>query len=68
MRLDLPDPGAGPHAGALRQAFEALRRSFLPLLSTQEAAPFLLLRSPDGGIWRVAVGDDGGLSAEKVQG
>lgn len=68
MRLDLPDPGAGPHALALRQAFDALRRGFLALVSTQEAAPAILLQAPDRSVWRVTVSNAGALSAEKIQG
>lgn len=68
MRLDLPDPGAGPHAVPLRQAFDALRRSFLALVSTQEASPAILLQAPDRSVWRVTVSNAGALSAEKIQG
>lgn len=68
MRLTLPDPGAGPHAPALRQAFDALRRGFLALLSTEEASPFVLLQAPDKSVWRVTVTNAGALQTEKIQG
>lgn len=68
MRLDLPDPGAGPHAVALRQAFDALRRGFLALVSTQEASPAILLQAPDRSVWRVSVSNAGAVTAEKIQG
>ncbi|HEY4252591.1 MAG TPA: hypothetical protein VGM87_15365 [Roseomonas sp.] len=68
MRIDLPDPGPGPHAVPLRQAFDALRRGFLAALSAREAAPAILLQAPDRSVWRVTVDSTGMLGTEKIQG
>lgn len=66
MRLQLPDPGNGPHAAPLRTAFEALRRAFMGTVTTGEAVPLVLLQAPDGGTWRVTVSNAGALQVVRV--
>lgn len=63
MRITLPDV-----PGPARQAFDAVRRAFASVVSTQEAVPALLLQAPDRSVWRVTVDDDGALTTEKIQG
>jgi hypothetical protein len=47
---------------------EALTRAMVPVVTTDEAVPFVHLRAPDGGVWRIEVNDAGALVATKVQG
>ncbi|HEY4250649.1 MAG TPA: hypothetical protein VGM87_05600 [Roseomonas sp.] len=63
MRITLP---AVP--GPASAAFDAIRRAFAAVVSTQEAVPFVLLQAPDRSVWRVTVDDAGALQAEKIQG
>ena len=68
MRINLPPviPRYDPHAENARQ--EALVRALVPVVTTDEAVPYVHLQAPDGGVWQVTVTDAGVLTAVKVQG
>lgn len=63
MRAVLPPPNAG--MGAI---LDALRRALIPVISQDQAAPRLLLSSPDGKTWEVTVDNSGVLSATAFTG
>lgn len=68
MRLFLP-PAAMPYSSHAEQAMrETLARAMVPVVSQEEAAPYLHLLAPDGGVWRVSVDNAGTLVTTKVQG
>jgi hypothetical protein len=64
MRLRL---SAGDSPAVARLASE-LEREMVHAVDVREALPALLLRSPDGTIWRVTVSNAGALSTVAVQG
>ena len=57
MNVQLP-----PASGALGIIVDAIRRAFIPVVSFNEAAPRILLRSPDGATWEVTVDNSGTLT------
>lgn len=57
MNINLP-----PASGALGTIVDAIRRAFIPAVSINEAAPRILLRSPDGATWEVTVDNSGTLT------
>lgn len=61
-RLILPVPPTSYNPNTFAQAFDAIRRAVQPLISKDEAAPRLLLRSPDGTVYEVTVSNAGVLS------
>lgn len=61
-RLILPVPPQSYNSNTFAQAFDAIRRAVQPLISKDEAAPRLLLRSPDGTVYEVTVSNAGVLS------
>lgn len=52
--------------GAVGQALNAVRRAFLTVVTTDAAAPHLLLQAPSGKVFRVSVTDAGALAATEV--
>lgn len=62
MRVQIPDAGDKFEASRMRQLVEAIRRAFVPAVSSTEAAPSILLQAPDGSVWRVTVNSLGVLS------
>lgn len=47
---------------------DALRRALLPVVDTQSAIPFLLMRTPGGKVYRVSIKDDGVWESQLVSG
>jgi hypothetical protein len=68
MRLYLPSIGFTYDAHAARVQQDALVRAMIPAVSQDEAVPYVHLQAPDGGVWRVAIGDTGTITTTKVQG
>lgn len=62
MNIILPTPPGSYNPNSFAQAFDAIRRAILPLISKDEAAPRLLLRSPSGKVYEVRVDDTGTLT------
>lgn len=62
QRLVLPVPPQSYNSNTFAQAFDAIRRAVIPLISKDEAAPRLLLRSPNGTVYEVTVSDAGVIS------
>lgn len=62
MNIILPTPPGNYNPNTFAQAFDAIRRAVMPLISKDEAAPRLLLRSPAGKVYEVRVDDSGNLS------
>jgi hypothetical protein len=63
MRVIMPSPGTG-----LPQILDAIRRALIPAISQDEAAPRVLLQSPDGTVYSVTVDNAGSLKTVKVDG
>jgi len=63
MIISLP-PVSAPFA----QILDTIRRAFGPVISYNEAAPRLLLRSPNGTTYSVTVDDAGTLSTAVING
>lgn len=63
MRVVLPPPSA-----SLGVILDTIRRAFIPAISQDEAAPRLLLRSPNGTVYAVTVSDAGTLSTTQFTG
>jgi hypothetical protein len=68
MRVQLPDPGERYDGQLLRHLMQVLRRAFNSALSSDEAAPRMLLRSPGGKTFQVTVDDTGTLQVSQVSG
>lgn len=62
MNIILPTPPNSYNPNAFAQAFDAIRRAVLPLVSKDEAVSRLLLLSPAGKVYEVRVDDSGNLS------
>lgn len=58
MRIVLP-PAASPMSVVL----DTIRRALIPAVSQDEAAPRILLQSPNGSVYSVTVDNSGTLSA-----
>ncbi len=61
MNIDIPPPPLGYNPYSITQAFEAIRRSFIPVVSQDEAAPRILLQAPNGTVYAVTVDNTGAL-------
>jgi hypothetical protein len=68
MRLDFAPTPNTYSANWMTQTLDVLRRATLPVLTSNTAAPQLLLQSPDGAVWRITIGNDGTIQRTKVQG
>ena len=62
MNINLPPPPLSYSTASFTQVFEALKRALLPAVSKDEAAPRILLQSPNGTIYEVTVSNAGVLS------
>lgn len=57
MRIVLP-----PANSSMSAILDTIRRTFIPVISQDEAAPRLLLQSPSGKTYSLTVDDSGTLS------
>lgn len=62
MNINLPPPPLSYTPASFTQVFEALKRSLLPAVSKDEAAPRILLQSPNGTVYQVTVSNAGVLT------
>jgi hypothetical protein len=62
MNINLPPPPLSYTPTSFTQVFEALKRSLLPAVSKDEAAPRILLQSPNGSVYQVTVSNAGVLT------
>jgi len=60
----LPEPTAD--RTVLGRCFEIVRRALSKCVSTDEAAPQIILRAPNGTSWRVTVSNTGTLTTTQV--
>jgi len=58
--VNFPEPI--PERSTLARCFEIVRRTFGRTVSLDEAAPFILLQSPDKTTWKVTIEDDGSIT------
>lgn len=61
MNINLPIPPPNINAGFIQQAFDAIRRSFINVVSTNEAVSRIMLRDADGVVWEVTIDTSGNL-------
>jgi len=61
MNVNLPTPPANPTGAFLQLAFDAIRRAFVSVVSTNEAVSRIMLRDADGVTWEVTVNTSGNL-------
>lgn len=54
MRVVLPPPNV-----SLGVVLDTIRRTFIPVISQDEAAPRVLLQSPGGKVYSITVDDSG---------
>lgn len=58
MKVILPPPST-----SFAVILDTLRRTFIPVVSQDEAAPRILLEAPNGNVYQVKVDNSGVLSA-----
>ena len=68
MRLYLPSIGYVYDAHTARTQQDELVRAMIPVVSTEEAVPYVHLQAPDASVWKVTISDLGVLTTVKVQG
>lgn len=61
QKINLPAAPPQYNPYTFTQAFDAIRRALLPLISKDEAAPRILLQSQNGTIYELKVNNDGTL-------
>jgi hypothetical protein len=62
MIVNLPTPPTGYDREYFRFSFSLIERLFSRTVSTTEAVSGVLLRAPNGSVWRVEVTDAGVLT------
>ena len=62
MNINLPPPPLSYSPNSFTQVLEALKRALLPAVSKDEAAPRILLQSPNGTVYEVTVSNAGVLA------
>lgn len=62
MNVNLPIPPANPTGSFLQMAFDAIRRAFVNVVSTNEAVKRIMLRDDNGVVWEVTVDISGTLT------
>lgn len=61
MLLSFPTPPPGPFGMYLGRVLDTIRKALIPAVSAQEAAPRIILQSPNGTNYSVTVSDAGAL-------
>ena len=61
MNVNLPIPPATITSSFMQMAFDAIRRGFINVVSTNEAVGRILLRDSAGVVWEVTVDTSGNL-------
>lgn len=61
MNINLPIPPQSINASFMQMAFDAIRRAFVNVVSSNEAVQRILLRDSDGIVWEVTVDTSGNL-------
>ncbi|CAB5170388.1 hypothetical protein UFOVP155_21 [uncultured Caudovirales phage] len=64
MIFNGPIPPAGPYQQFFQQVLDTLRKSFLSVVSKDEASPRVLLLAPNGQVYSVTVDNSGTLQTE----
>lgn len=68
MIVNFPAPPEKAGASYLVQLIAIIRQAFLPVVSTREAVPRVILRDVDGVSWDVTVSTAGALVVTKNDG
>lgn len=63
MILFLPSPPPNYQQSAIVQVLDTIRRAFMNVVSTDEAVPRIMLRSPNGTAYEITVDNSGTLHA-----
>ncbi len=66
MIVNLPTPPTGYEREYFRFSFSLIERLFSRTVSTTEAVSGILLRAPNGSVWRVEVTNAGVLTTTSV--
>lgn len=61
MNVNLPIPPQNINAGFMQLAFAAIKRAFIPVVSSDEATNRIMLLSPDGKAWEITIDNSGNL-------
>ena len=68
MKIDLPGPPPGPLSGYLTSLVSRLRDYLSQMVDENTAINGIMLRAPNGKIYRLTVSNTGVLTATYVQG
>ncbi len=59
MIINIPPPPPSYNPFSFSQAFDVIRRAFIPVVSQDEATPRILLRATDGKVYEITVDNTG---------
>lgn len=62
MILSFPPPPPNYASNTFAQILDTIRRAFVNVVSSNEAAPRILLQSPSGTVYQITVSDSGTLT------
>lgn len=62
MIVSFPSPPSNYASNAMTQILDTIRRAFVSVVSSNEAAPRILLQSPNGTVYQITVSDTGALT------
>ena len=63
MIISFPSPPQNYAPSALAQVLDTIRRAFVNVVSSNEAAPRIMLSSPNGTVYQITVSDTGTITA-----
>lgn len=66
MRVFLPTPPQNYDPNAFNTILETVKRSLIPVVSTDEAVEGVLLQSPNGSVYKLTVDNAGNLVTTAV--
>lgn len=61
MIVNLPIPPQNINSSFMQMAFDAIRRAFINVVTSDEAVQRIMLRDADGIVWEVTVDTSGNL-------
>lgn len=68
MLLSFPTPPSGPMGAYIGRVLDTIRKALVPAVSATEAAPRVILQSPNGTNYSVTVSDAGVLQVNHNDG
>ena len=66
MRLFIPTPPQNYDQGVFNTILDTVKRSLIPVVSSDEAVSGVLLQSPNGSVYKLTVDDTGTLVTTAV--